>query len=254
MRIITDTNIWYNITQKEFEKIKSKKHKLFIPIIVLNEIYTSPNIYLNAKTFNKAKKAIENILKYENNVEFIDLNPFEYLLKQIMPDYKTPNTIEFYIKEFKALAQLNFDDVKYNHIERFDISGLTNFINEQSKEYKLLINKNKETKKNFKKFSTKKLTENLILKYANENLQEVNNNFPKIDKLEEENKLLLLVFDNLLREVSKSGKKIKNNDWVDIFNLVYVGKSDLYWTKEKNKQKLIVETKSEKHLYENNYS
>jgi hypothetical protein len=252
--IITDTNIWYNIEPNEFQNIKENNYNLIVPIIVLNELYTSPNIHLSQKTFDKVKIAIENILRFENELEFIKYNPFEFLIKKIMPQYETSNNVEFYINEFRAFIQLKFTDIKNNHPKRTDISGLTDFINNQSITYKTLINKNNETKGKFKKFCTKDLTEQLILKYANDNLETVNNKLPKIDKLNTDNELLINVFDNLLREVSKTGKKIEDNDWVDIFNLAYVGKNDLYWTKEKSKQKLVIKSELQKYLYENNYS
>ena len=57
--------------------------------------------------------------------------------------------------------------------------------------------------------------------------------------------LLIVIFDSLLREVSKSGKKIENNDWVDVFLLTYVQENDLYWTNEKSKIRLIKDSKLE---------
>lgn len=115
-----------------------------------------------------------------------------------------------------------------------------------------IINKNNESKGRFKRLSTKDLTENLILLYVNENLNLVNNQLPKIEKLEECNELLLNTFDNLLREVSSTRRKITDNDIVDILNLAYVGKNDLYWTKDKRTQQLIINSKFENCLYEIN--
>lgn len=129
-KIITDTNVWYNITSEEFEKINTLNYKLSIPIIVLKELHTSPNVHLNQISYNAVKNAIKNILIYEQDVDFINLDPFEYLLKRIMPEYDTSNLIEYYVKEFKSFVQLKYEDVKINYQVRPDISGFTNFINE----------------------------------------------------------------------------------------------------------------------------
>jgi len=251
-KIITDTNIWYNITSQEIEKI-SKNYNLVISTIILNELYTSPNLRKKASTFLKVKKAINNILENREKITFIELDPFEFLLKKILPEYQKESLIEFYLNEFRALIKLDFETVKNKYKTRYDISGLTDFINNQSAFYKKEINKNQSTKNSFKKSSTLHLTESLILKYANDNLQQLNPEFPIIEKLNSNQELLLKTFDGLLRQVSKTSKKIEDNDWVDIFNLVYVENGDLFWTKEKSKECLIVSVSLETYLYEKNY-
>lgn len=251
-RIITDTNIWYNITSQEIEKI-SENYNLVISTLILNELYTSPNISKNPSTFQAVKKAINNILENLEKITFIELGPFEFLLKKILPEYQKESLIEYYLKEFRALMRLDFEIVKNKHNTRYNISELTDFINKQSIIYKKEINKNQSTKVNFKKSSTLPLTESLILKFANDNLQQLNSKFPIIEKLSSNQELFLKTFDGLLRQVSKTGKKIEDNDWVDIFNLVYVENEDLYWTKEKPKECLIVSVSLDNYLYEKNY-
>ncbi|MBJ6367712.1 hypothetical protein [Snuella sedimenti] len=252
-KIITDTNIWYEITNEKIEKI-IENYELIISTIVLNELYTSPNVYKSSSSFRSLKKAIKNILENRERITFIELNPFEFLLKQIFPKYKNESLIEFYLNEFEALIKLDFKTTKANHIERENISGFSDFINKQSVFYEKEINKNLSTKNQFEKSSTLSLTEGLILKYANDNLQHINAKVPIIEKLNANQELLLKVFDGLLRQVSKTGKKIEDNDWIDIFNLTYVGREDLYWTKDKSKELLIVSISLDNYLFEKYYS
>ena len=248
-RIITDTNIWYGISTQEIINI-SKDYQLVIPIILLNEIYTSPNISSNEREFENLKKAVNTILQNLKHIEIIEFYPFQYLLKNLYPDIKKAQNSKFYIDEFKALVKLNYDDVKDKGAQRGDISGLTDYINKTSMGYKKIINKNLESKTKFKKLDTLKLTESLILKYANDILGTENENFPKINELTIENELLLKTFDELLRDVSTiTTKKIEDNDWVDIFNLIYIGNDDLYWTHEVSKKNLIIKSGLENYLY-----
>lgn len=235
-RVITDTNIWYQISQRDINNI-SKDYKLVIPIIVLNELYTSPNVYKSSETLASLKKAVKIILHNVDKFEFIKHDPFEYILKEIKPDLYPRLSVTYYLNEFENLLRLDFDILKKIHPERSDISGLTNNINFQSINYKKIVDRDKQK---FKKLDTRNFTESLILRYANDNLESLNSLYPKIVELDK-NKYSLLIntFDGLLREVSKSGKKIRDNDWIDIFNLTYTSNNDLYWSKEKNIINLI---------------
>jgi hypothetical protein len=247
-RIIADTNIWYEIEKAEVIKLYRNNFQIVVPIIVLNELYTSPKIHLSEISFSKLKKAITAILDNLEYIEFIDLGPFEYLVREISPDIKPKIDHDFFIREFKALIKLDYNAVKDNHTVRADISGLTNFINETSIAYGKEINKHQGTKDKFVTFSTLQKTEELILKYTNENL-EVSGKYPKLIKLNPDNILLASIFDNLLRTASKVGNKFENNDWVDIFILSYVGKNDLYWTNERSKLKAFKNLNYESQLF-----
>ena len=249
-RIITDTNIWYRISNEEIRNI-SKDYQLVVPIILLNEIYTSPNITISENTFKDQKKAVNAIIENLIYIEFIEYYPFHFLLKNSHYELKQQQYSKFYIEEFRAISKLKYENVQNISTKRVDISVLTKNINETSYVYKQLINKNLETKTKFKKFNTLEFTESLILKYANDILEVENTNFPKIIKLSSENEIFLKTFDKLLREVSaNTTKKVEDNDWVDIFNLIYVGNNDLYWTKEKSKKKLVIESGLENYLFE----
>lgn len=248
-RIITDTNIWYSITKKEILEI-IQNYEIVIPIIVLSELYTSPNIYISQVTHNELKKAVNTILENINSIHFIEFDPFEFLLKNISPNISPRLSSQWYLDEFKYLLQLDYNLVKEKHPKRAGISDLTQFVNEKSIGYKKIVDKDKNR---FKNLDTRKYTESYILKLANDNLETINNTFPKIQALDfSKNELLINTFDDLLREVSKSGKKIKDNDWIDIFNLTYVSQDDLYWTKEKSKIKHIENVKLEHYLYQKN--
>lgn len=249
-RIITDTNIWYGISNEDILEI-SVNHKLCVSIIVINELYTSPNLWKSETTFIMLKKAIKSILDNIEHIEFIHFDPFEYLLKQNVHNLKPRLSLIEYLSDLQALVQLQYNQVKELRPDRGDISGLTNYINEKSKEYKKLIDSDKEK---FKKLNTKIYTEKLILSWANDNLETIGIKEQKISTLvHEKNELLLNSFDDMLREVSKSGKKIKDNDWIDIFNLTYVAKGDLYWTKEKSKLKHIENSGSKHYVFDRSF-
>lgn len=258
-RIITDTNIWYELNKNKIREIHDRNYQLVIPIILLNELGTSPNVYNSQKSFDKFKTAVNTISENIENIKFLELNPFEYLIRNRHPNISPKGDVVHHLNVLKSISELSYSNLKenFNLPQRTDISGLTNFINTTSKEYKKLINKNKESKSNFDETDTIEITESLLLKYINDNLEIMNATYPKINTIEEDYELLLYSFDNLLREVSKTNKKIEDNDWVDLFNLTYVGKDDLYWTKEISKQKLIMGGELKKHdlrryLYEIN--
>lgn len=244
-RVITDTNIWYSITQNEIDEI-SKNYLLTIPITVLSEIYTSPNLYKSEETFLKLKNAVKIILFNARFIDFIRYDPFEFLLKDIVKELKPRLSVAYYLNEFEALKNLEFKQLVNNHPERYDISDLTNFINEQSIFYKEKIDKNKQA---FKKLDTRDFTKNYILKLANDNLQNLNISYPNITELGENYILLVNSLNELLREISRSNQKLKDNDWIDIFNLTYVGKNDLYWTLEKSKKRLIERVNLSSYLF-----
>lgn len=226
------------------------KYELVVPLMILNELYTSPNLNKTENHIKAVQKAINTILSNINIIKFIELNPFEFMLNEIYSDIKPYDNLNFYFEEFRAISNLDYNDLKGNYVRRFDISKLTNYINQTAINYKKIINLNLSSKVKFKKIDTLELTKSLILKYANDNLKFVNKSYPKITELSPINfELLIVIFDSLLREVSKSGKKIENNDWVDVFLLTYVQENDLYWTNEKSKIRLIKDSKLEKYLY-----
>ncbi|MWB92815.1 hypothetical protein GON26_00400 [Flavobacterium sp. GA093] len=250
--IITDTNIWYSITNEEIADLFEKGYRLVISSIILNEIYTSRNLYLNLKSFEAVKVAMSNILKNQNYIKFIDLNPLEFILSNIDPQIEPSTNSKFFLDRFKEILNANFGTLTDKDIHRGDISGLTTFINETSVKYKEEIKTNSI---NFKSCETIKSTESLIKIYVNDNLQQLNKGLPILVDLDyDKNGFFIIAFDELLRELSRSEQKLVDNDWVDIFNMAYVGKNDLYWTKEKSKQRLANNSKTEHFLYENSYS
>jgi hypothetical protein len=234
-KIITDTNIWYSITQEQIDEL-SKTYRITVPITVLSELYTSPNMYRSLDTLNKLKSAVQILLYNARFVDFIRYDPFEYLLKDLQPELTPRLSVAWYLNEFEMLKYLTFEKLSEQHPERFDISGLTKFINEQSVSYKERVDENKQR---FKNLDTTGFTVKFILKLANDNLHQLNSKFPIIRELSDEYELLIKSLNELLREISRSTQKLQDNDWIDMFNLTYVGKEDLYWTFEKSKKRLI---------------
>lgn len=250
-RVITDTNIWYNINSEELKEI-SKNFKLVVPIIVINELYTSRNLWKSKETFEYLQKALTTIVENVSILEFIELDPFEYLLREIHPSIEPRLNVKSYLEEFEALTKLSYAQVKNIQVDRGDISGLTDYINGRSIGYKKLVDSNKDK---FKKMDTRGYTEKYILMLANDNLAHLDNSYPRIESLNKDKfELLINTFDDIFREVSKSGKKIKDNDWVDIFNLTYAGKEDLYWTNENSKLRHVENSGCENYLFQKSYS
>ena len=206
-KIITDTNIWYSSTQEQIDEV-CKTYRLVVPITVLSEQYTSTNIYKSESTLNNLKIATKKILYNARFVDFIYYDPFEYLIKDILPELKPRLSVAYYLNEFEALKHLNYYELKEKHPERFNISSLTNHINTRSIFYKEKIDKDKKA---FKKLNTRNFTIQFILKLANDNLQQINDTFPKIITLNEEYNLLIETLNELLREVSRSTQKLKDN-------------------------------------------
>ncbi len=246
-RIITDTNVWYSITQEQIDEI-SKSYRITVPITVLSELYTSPNMFKSEQTLDVLKQTVKTILYNARFVEFIKYDPFEYMLKDILPELTPRLSVAYYLNEFEILKNLTINDLREMHPERFDISGLTNYINEQSVSYKERVDNNKQF---FKKLDTTDFTVKFILKLVNDNMQNLNSSYPEIKTLGDNYRLLIASLNDLLREISRSTQKLKDNDWIDIFNLTYVGKDDLYWTFEKSKKRLIATVGLEHHLFNN---
>lgn len=187
-KIITDTNIWYSITQDQVDEI-SKTYRFVLPITVLSELYTSPNMHKSSESLLTLKKAVRMVLYNARFVDFIRFDPFEFLLNDVKTDLKPRLSVAWYLNEFESLMKLDYDKLKSTHPERFDISGLSNYVNEQSIEYKKRVDENKIR---FKKLDTRKFTENYILKLANDDLQSLNSSFPIIPNLNYEKYELLI--------------------------------------------------------------
>jgi len=116
-RIIADTNIWYEIEKAEVVKLYRNDFQIVVPIIVLNELYTSPKIHLSEISFSKLKKAInillasifDNLLrtaskvgnKFENN-DWVDILILSYVGKNDL--YWTNER-----SKLKAFKNLNYE-------------------------------------------------------------------------------------------------------------------------------------------------
>nr|WP_315220209.1 hypothetical protein [uncultured Flavobacterium sp.] len=250
-KIITDTNIWYDLNSTEVLEI-SKNYILVIPIIVLNELYTSPNLWRSKDKFDKLKKAVKTIIDNKAKIEFIELDPFEFLLHDIFPINKSRLNLQEYLNALTELTTLEFEQVKDIRIDRYDISGFTNFINEKSIDYKKRVDSDKGK---FKRLNTLGYMEKYILMLANDNLAQVDSSYPKMESLNNNKfEMLINTFDEMFREVSRSTMKLEDNDWIDIFNMTYVAKGELYWTKEKSKLRHIKSAGCEQYLFNQSYS
>ena len=64
-RLIIDTNIWYNISNEDIYRLKNK-YELVVPLMILNELYTSPNLNKTENHFKAVQKAINTILSNIN--------------------------------------------------------------------------------------------------------------------------------------------------------------------------------------------
>ena len=237
MKVITDTNIWYSIGNKEIN-LEGLDCKLFIPISVLFELITSPNLWISEETFRVCQNAIIALLNNRHDLEFISRNPLECLISKVSSFSETDSEISTYWSNLEFISERKFSDMK--NIPFPDLRVLpkttTDYFNSQSRKYKKKIKE--YGKNNFNKESTIRailsLLNSLVKQYSNKNEILLERELEESDSY-----LFINVFNVTLRELSKSNLEIENNDWIDLFNLVYVEDDMRYWTKEKRWIKFI---------------
>ncbi|MBO0356233.1 hypothetical protein J0656_19605 [Muricauda ruestringensis] len=247
-KIVTDTNVWYKIGQ-DYSHFPDEPN-VELPIPVLFELFTSQNLTKNQSTFADLKLAIAAILDFKAEIIFNHFNPIQALIKNHYPEYDAKSGVENYLKEFSALRKLSFEDCSTVDLSNFRnvISPTTDYYNKVSVAYKSEIRK--IGKSNFHNWDTMPKTKEIVIDLMNSEIEASQLGFPKIQDFDFSRvELFINIFNKQLRDIAITGERMKDNDWNDIFLLVYVNPGSEYWTYEKKWIRKISELGFEKYLY-----
>ena len=248
--LICDTNIWYDLEEKP-ESVKNMGELTLTPLVI-KEIANSPKLINKIDT---VRKACENIFKFGN--EIIIKTPLEYLLNLDNQEFEEKTQSEILSNEFEMMCRLKNgakisigkeDELKEKVVDiRSQIS--TGTANVQKMLDNVRLNKT-----NIKKTSventlelTKEVIKKVFIETPTDGKYKLSDNFDW-SKVE----LFLYTFDAYINRLeTNSNMKIKNNDWIDLFNLLYVTPNDKYLTDDRGIKESIRVAKMEKYLEEN---
>lgn len=248
--------IWYSLNDELVEKY-ALSGKLVCTHSTLIELSSSYKIIRSPTEVKKAIRAIEDfgiIRTYEN--------PFSFGLANFLPFYKPDSgasqrmwdNLKAFSKSKCLFPQERVEDMK-SRLDGYNKNFLKSIglINEKVISIKL-NNKGKKHELDsidYIKSSRRYLSQFLIQYYQEHiNLQEptgislVSSNWENFD-------LIINVFALFFRDLNiVTNQKIRDNDWLDILNMIYVGPNDLYWTEERKwKRYMNSNKKISKYLY-----
>lgn len=248
--IICDTNIWYDLEEKP-DSVKNKGNLTVTPLVI-KEIANSPKLI---NKFETVRKACDNIFKYGN--EIIIKTPLEYLLYLDNQEYTEETPYLNLSNEFEVMCRLKNgaqiskgkEDALKEHIENIRSQLSTGTSNVQ--ETLLNVRKNIIDRKKPSKENTIELTKEVVMKVF---IETPTNGKYKLSDNFDWSKIELFVFtlDAYFKRLeANSTMKIKNNDWIDLFNLLYVTPDDKYLTDDKSIKESIKVANMEKYLESN---
>ena len=245
MEIICDTNIWYGLGNESIDCSIIKENDVLVAtcISVYELCYTENYLY----NFEYTKNAVRAMMKYSSKHPIIE-PPFAYLKITCDKNYVYPINNEIF-KFTEKIAQgcgIERADELKNEIEkrRQEIEKITDIFNEYVQTH---IKPNIKNKDAHRKENSIPLNRNLINQLvATQTKSEGLNADFDWKRIELFENVLKLYFN----EIEIGVKKIKPNDWFDLFLLIYVKPHRKIWTKDRNLKRLIEEVGLEEYLYE----
>ena len=241
MKLILDTNIWYEFETNSVFSDKSLEKNIYVTYLNYFEIFKSKKIISNPEFFRKMFIEMD---KYQKIFE----PPFVYVAKlhkfyhfNVLTELK--DQIEFIIR-FK-----NGDYIDPAKEEEF--KDYVNHINENfnkladdfNKDAKIIKSKIKNLNKHRAKNSINNTT-NFISFLVNHATKQEITNFDII-----KNDLLTSALDTFLKKIEVGELVMKTNDINDFLMLSYVQPGDKYYTKEQKWEKLIIESGKSDYLF-----
>lgn len=239
MRIICDTNVWYNIAGGKLIKEKVSELNLISSFINIRELAKTPNLI---DQYSFIADVIRTIFKFQREVIFY--SPFIHIAKLQKPDYEFNIQSNLgHVLKFTELIAKGYE-VREDKREEFklfieeaktDLEAVTAPWNLEADRIKEKIT----DKKAHKKEDPTELNRGLIsymVEVATNGEVSLKESFDwkQIELLEGTLKAFFL-------ELEVSGMKIDPNDWFDLFILAYVQPGDLFWTYEKRWLRMIGE-------------
>lgn len=255
--VICDTNIWYDLANKKYDKSLIIQDQLIGTSINLREIASSPYLLSN---LNLIVNTVKSITKFHDKI-FID-NPMDHLITIFHKDYlANSKTEEDILKSFTALINMNINDIPQERFKEVKIrlnnitipsqnlvDQINNGLPEISQRIKRSIGKQKHRKTDSTKI-WKRLISELVSNYSKENCEKEY----VIDINDENWKYLdffITIWERYFNKLEIEKRNIHKNDWPDLFNLVYVQPGYKYWTSDKIWNQIIDENdKLKKYKY-----
>ena len=265
--IICDTNIWYDIGDGTISWEKVKKLPLTSTILSIQELLNSPNLIDRADNVRGAVAAIKAFRRQ------ILVNPFLLGILRFEPQYPVAIEVEGGQKEWENIktllhTQINIPEedraamreIRNEYTNAKDIKSLTEFFNEKSKEVRQYLETNNLEQERMEMDYAphfKKNISDLLMQYHLDSNKEFTVEIQPTSDCWNDLELITEMWAAYSKEFDISQKttprKIRDNDWVDILNAFYVGRNDLYWTKDKYCLDLMnANPKMKKYMFELN--
>ena len=225
MKLILDTNIWYDVETNEI--FQNKKLKSFITVTLLNylELIKNPRIITDPILFRKIFNKMDD---YQRTFE----PPFVHIAK--LHEFYNYNVLleqNDYIRFVLNFKKGDFIDpakvIEYkNYIKNIDkdFEDLANWYNEYAFQIKSKIKDLKKHRLRDSSQSTNDYIRFIVNKATQKNLETFD--FKEIE-------LLCCTLDVFFKKLEVGEFKMKTNDIIDYMLLSYVQPGDLYYTKDK---------------------
>lgn len=247
MKVICDTNIWFNISNGQID-ISSLNHnnKLISSYNNIDELAMNQSLISDT---SHVVNAIQSVFKY-SSYTIID-SPFFYLKKLSNPTYIYDTSIDVepmlnFIKEiangetilpekeqaFKAMSEARK--------ERLQLAA--DAMNEKAQEIKLNLQGHKLLKRSDRIPDIRNLISEYVSMQCEDGLP-TNFEWAQIELFE--NTML-----DFYLKMEKGIITLKRNDWYDMFLLAYVKPGDKIWTRENRWKNIINEAGMGEYLYE----
>jgi len=246
MEIVCDTNIWYKIGQNLIDENVYKDHKLIGTFNSIDELSRSEQLRSNPEV---VRNAIRSLIT-KPTMTFYE-PPLIYLKRLNNPNFKYSVLTELksILMGTQLIAnghELNEDKnegyLQYCRDRKNGLKEAADFFNEKADIIKSNI-KNKE--KNRKENSiplNRDFVSFLVASQTKTDGLNGNFNWSRIELFEN-------VLKVLFNEMELGAIKLVQNDWYDLFNMLYVTPERLYWTEDEKWIRLIIKAGMEKYLF-----
>lgn len=244
MKVICDTNIWYDIATGKIKKEQLAGMELYSSYVNLFELAKTPNLVIDWKLVKAAVRAL-----HDNSKGIYETNPIEFIIQKQYPDYKAKDN------SYKQIL-IGFEDL----MDRPDTEEITQEVKEKMQKsvdefaeaaqksadnvnakLPVIREKIKETigKKEHRKIVSYPLIYDVINVFVGQQSQgEISldiENYPW-----GEIELLVKTWDGYFKDLEVSGnQKFQPNDWQDIFVMSYVNPEYKFLTSEGKWKRLI---------------
>ena len=245
MRVVCDTNIWYKFHTHPSLLNNLDGAKLVLTFNTLNEFAQSINLLKKPIFYKNVAKSI-----VDNHHEAILHNPFHHIKSiddnEWQPDSKLGHQL---LKNVVKLVDIpdkeiiEFIKKNYGQLENKISEGHAG-LDKSTDDFNTIIDEIRSEvktlpKKEYRQLNLTNDNQMLVSYMVEENTQ---SNI-SIDFDWSEIELFTSVMDCYFKDLAlQSGSKIAYNDWIDLFNLVYVNSGMKYWTCEKKWIRIVDES------------